>query len=85
MELSCLIMKGMQTALHTQLELRRAGNATEIILDRQGLTFEKFEDLIRALNSGESVTIHNPSRARTSALELGFRLMSWYERVKESV
>lgn len=75
----------MHTALRSQSALHSSGDITEIILDRQGLTFEKFEEILRALNSGESVTIHNPSRARTSALELGFRLMSWYERVKNSV
>jgi len=57
----------------------------QITLDPLGLTFEKFEEILGALNRGASVTVHNPARARTSTLELGFRLMSWYERVKDSV
>jgi hypothetical protein len=59
--------------------------AVDITLDQQGLTFERFEQLIAMLNRGATVTVHNPARARTSTLELGFRLMSWYERVKNSV
>jgi hypothetical protein len=74
----------MQTVLRHS-ERQRIGEVNEITLDREGLTFEKFEELIRALNCGETVVISNPAHARISTLELGFRLMSWYELVKESV
>ena len=76
----------MRTTIY-EPEIRPAPitSEVEVTLDQLGLTFEKFEEILRALNRGETVVIRNPRRARTSTLELGFRLMSWYERVKNSV
>jgi hypothetical protein len=76
----------MQTVVYpSDVAVPPPAAAVEITLDQQGLTFERLEQLIAMLNRGAAVTVHNPARARTSTLELGFRLMSWYERVKNSV
>lgn len=76
----------MSTALQEpDLAAPVTARVVSITLDAQGLTFERLEQLIALLNRGASVTVHNPLRARTSTLELGFRLMGWYERVKNSV